>query len=242
MNSIIEANNLSFYYNGISILKNINFSISEGNFISIIGPNGAGKTTLIKIILGLIKDYSGNLSVFGVKPNEVNPALIGYVPQIKTMDRKFPALAIELVVSGYIKKWPWIISGKSKNLAYKVLVDVNAEHLANRSISTLSGGELQRVCLARSLIRNPKLIILDEPATGIDAIGQSDLYNLLENYKERTNATILMITHDWQVANHHSDFVLLINREQISFDIPRIALNQYNLNFAFGHIGHNHDI
>ncbi len=241
MNFIIETKNLSFSYNGIPVLSEINISIPEGKFVSIVGPNGAGKTTLLKIVLGLIKNYFGSISVFNKKPNEVDPTLIGYVPQIKTMDRKFPAIAIELVASGLMKKWPWSIRGKTKNLAFEALKLVKSEHLAERSLSTLSGGELQRVCLARSFVRNPKLIVLDEPATGIDAIGESDLYNLLENYQSKSRATVLMITHDWHVAHHHSDLVLLLNRNQISFDAPKEALSEDNLRIAFGHIGHNHN-
>lgn len=242
MNFVVETKNLSFNYSGISVLSDINISIPEGKFVSIVGPNGAGKTTLLKIVLGLIKDYSGTISVFGKNPSEVEPSLVGYVPQFKTMDRKFPAIALELVASGLIKKWPWSIRGKSKNLAYQALALVKSEHLAERSISTLSGGELQRVCLARSIVRNPKLIVLDEPATGIDAIGESDLYNLLENYQSNSGATILMITHDWHVAHHHSDYVLLLNRNQISFAAPKEALSENNMRIAFGHIGHQHNV
>ena len=96
------------------------------------------------------------------------------------------------------------------------------------------------MCLARSIVRNPKLVVLDEPATGIDAIGEADLYNLLEAYQEKSKASIMMITHDWHVANHHSDFVLLLNRKQISFGHPKEALSENNLRIAFGHIGHVH--
>jgi zinc transport system ATP-binding protein len=242
MNFVIETKNLTFDYDGIPILNDINISVPNGMFISIVGPNGAGKTTLLKIVLGLIKNYSGSVSVFGNSPDEVDPALIGYVPQIKTMDRKFPAIAIELVASGLLKKWPWSIRGKSKKLAYEALSLVKSEHLAERSLASLSGGELQRVCLARSFVRNPKLIVLDEPATGIDAIGESDLYDLLDNYQKISNATILMITHDWQVAHHHSDIVLLLNRNQIAFASPKEALSEDNLRIAYGHIGHKHEL
>jgi zinc transport system ATP-binding protein len=242
MNFLIQTENLSYQKNGIKILSDINISIPEGKFISIVGPNGAGKTTLLKIIIGLITDYSGKVTIFEKSPSEVEPSMIGYVPQIKTMDRKFPAMAIELVMSGLIRKWPWIIEGESKEFALEALSLVKAEHLAERSLSTLSGGELQRVCLARSFIRNPKLVILDEPATGIDAIGESDLYMLLENYQNKSGATIIMITHDWHVANHHSDYVLLINRNQISFAHPSLALSENNLRIAYGHIGHNHSL
>ena len=125
------------------------------------------------------------------------------------MDRSFPALAIELVTSGITRRWPWIVKGEEKDKSLEALALVKSEQLANRTLSELSGGELQRVCFARSIVRNPRLVVLDEPATGIDAIGEADLYNLLEAYQEKSGATILMITHDWHVANHHSDFVLL---------------------------------
>lgn len=240
MNYAIEINNLSLNFAEIKVLENINFNITDGSFVSIVGPNGAGKTTLMKILLGLIKYNTGEVKIFGKNPNEVDPALIGYVPQVKTMDRKFPALAIELVTSGLSRRWPWFVKGEEKQRSMEALSMVKASNLAKRSLSELSGGELQRVCLARSIVRNPKLVVLDEPATGIDAIGEADLYNLLEAYQEKSNATILMITHDWHVANHHSDFVLLLNRKQVSFGPPAESLSESNLRTAFGHIGHVH--
>lgn len=238
----VEVKNLSLSYGDIKVLEDLNFSIPESAFVSIVGPNGAGKTTLMKILLGLIKVDLGEVKIFGKHPDEIDPQLIGYVPQIKTMDRNFPALAIELVASGLIRKWPWSVKGVDKENSIKALEMVKAEHLALRPITELSGGELQRVCLARSIVRNPKLVVLDEPATGIDAIGEADLYNLLEKYQQNSKATVLMITHDWHVAHHHSDFVLLLNRKQVSFGHPEEALSEQNLRTAFGHIGHEHKI
>lgn len=238
----VEVKSLSLSYGDIKVLEDLNFSIPENAFVSIVGPNGAGKTTLMKILLGLIKVDSGEVKIFGKHPEEIDPKLIGYVPQIKTMDRNFPALSIELVASGLLRKWPWSVKGIDKENSIKALEMVKAEHLAFRPITELSGGELQRVCLARSIVRNPKLVVLDEPATGIDAIGEADLYNLLEAYQHKSNATVLMITHDWHVAHHHSDFVLLLNRKQVSFGHPEEALSEQNLRTAFGHIGHEHKI
>ena len=240
MTPVIEIKNLSLNYGEIKVLEDINLSIPENSFVSIVGPNGAGKTTLMKILLGLIKQTSGDVKIFNKHPDEVDPSLVGYVPQIKTMDRSFPALAIELVSSGITRRWPWLIKGEQRNKALDALSLVKADKLANRTLSELSGGELQRVCLARSIVRNPKLVVLDEPASGIDAIGEADLYNLLEAYQNKSGATILMITHDWHVANHHSDFVLLLNRKQVSFGPPVESLSEQNLRIAFGHIGHVH--
>ncbi len=238
----VEVNNLSLSYGDIKVLENLNFVIPENTFVSIVGPNGAGKTTLMKILLGLVKYEIGEVKIFGKHPDEIDPQMIGYVPQIKTMDRNFPALSIELVASGLLRKWPWSVKGNDKEKSITALKMVKAEHLAYRPLTELSGGELQRVCLARSIVRNPKLIVLDEPATGIDAIGEADLYNLLEAYQHKSNATVVMITHDWHVAHHHSDFVLLINRKQVSFSNPEEALSEQNLRIAFGHIGHEHKV
>lgn len=242
MNSAIEIKNLSFSYGDIKVLENINLSIPDNSFVSIVGPNGAGKSTLMKILLGLIKYENGEVIIFGKTPDKTDPSLIGYVPQIKTMDRNFPALAIELVTSGLIRRWPWSVKGNEREKSLEALALVKSENLAERTLSELSGGELQRVCLARSIVRSPKLVVLDEPATGIDAIGEADLYNLLEAYQEKSGATILMITHDWHVAHHHSDYVLLLNRKQVSFGNPKEALSENNLRIAFGHIGHEHGI
>jgi len=236
----IEIKNLFFSYGDIKVLEDINMSISDNSFVSIVGPNGAGKSTLMKILLGLIRYEKGKILIFGNTPDKVDPALIGYVPQIKTMDRNFPALAIELVTSGLTRRWPWSVKGDEREKSLEALAMVKADNLAERSLSELSGGELQRVCLARSIVRSPKLIVLDEPATGIDAIGEADLYILLEAYQEKAKATILMITHDWHVAHHHSDLVLLLNRKQVSFGKPAEALSENNLRIAFGHIGHVH--
>jgi zinc transport system ATP-binding protein len=238
----VEVRNLSLSYGDIKVLENLNFEIPENSFVSVVGPNGAGKTTLMKILLGLIKNYNGDVKIFGKDPDEVEPQLIGYVPQIKTMDRNFPALSIELVASGLMRRWPWSVKGSDREKSLKALSMVKAEHLALRSITELSGGELQRICLARSIVRNPKLVVLDEPATGIDAIGEADLYNLLEAFQKNSGATILMITHDWHVAHHHSDYVLILNRKQVSFGHPEEALSENNLRTAFGHIGHEHKI
>jgi zinc transport system ATP-binding protein len=240
MISAIGIKNLELNYGDIKVLENINLIVPQSSFVSIVGPNGAGKTTLMKILLGLIKYNTGEVKIFGKNPDEVDPSFIGYVPQIKTMDRSFPALAIELVTSGITRRWPWFVKGEEKQKSLEALSLVKSEKLANRTLSELSGGELQRVCLARSIVRNPKLVVLDEPATGIDAIGEADLYNLLEAYQEKSQATILMITHDWHVANHHSDYVLLLNRKQVSFGPPEEALSENNLRIAFGHIGHVH--
>ena len=238
----VIVKNLKVNYGNVTVLDDISFSARKNSFVSVIGPNGAGKSTLIKVLLGL-KNYSaGVVSLFGKEPTKVGPHLVSYVPQIKTMDRSFPAMAVELVLSGLKQRWPWKLGGDARAMAENALQLVGAKQIADRPIAQLSGGELQRVCIARSFVKQPRLIILDEPAAGIDAVGESDLYKLMEDYQHKTDATILMITHDWHIANHHSDFVLVLNKKQISFAPPSQSLLEENLRRAFGHIGHDHSL
>jgi zinc transport system ATP-binding protein len=118
---------------------------------------------------------------------------------------------------------------------------VAADHRASKAIGTLSGGEMQRIYLARCLVGEPRLILLDEPVTGIDAVGEQDFYACLEEYRRTRNATLAIITHDWQVASYHSSHVLLLNRRQIGFGPPALALSEDCLRRAYGHLGHAHD-
>jgi zinc transport system ATP-binding protein len=117
---------------------------------------------------------------------------------------------------------------------------VGAEALADRALETLSGGELQRVYLARTLVRTPRLILLDEPATGIDVAGASDLYGVLEADQAERETTIVMVTHDWNAAYHHATHVLLLDGRQVGFGRPDAVLTDAGLRDAFGHTGHAH--
>jgi zinc transport system ATP-binding protein len=159
---------------------------------------------------------------------------------MKLFDRSFPALAVELVATGLLERWPVWLRAAHRKEAVGALERVRAAHLAERPIAQLSGGELQRVYLARALVREPRLVLLDEPATGIDVRGEQDFYHLLEHYHETTQATILMVTHDWAAAEHHASHVLLLKTQQVAFGAPQAVLTDDHLNLAFGHAGHTH--
>ncbi len=241
MNDIaVRAENLSVELDGNTVLDRLDFSLPAGAFLSIIGPNGAGKTTLLKSILGFITPSAGRLEIFDTSPAAPAPGLIGYVPQVKMLDRSFPGRALELVVSGLRRKWPGIVKAAERARALEALESIGAVAIADRQINRLSGGELQRVYLARAIISSPRMVILDEPATGIDAVGEEDMYMLLERYQATSGATVLMITHDLNAVCHLCSHVLLLNRRLIGFGSPHESLSEEKLRLAFGHVGHNH--
>jgi len=236
----VSVSDLTVRFGDHRVLDDITFEANQGDFVAVVGPNGAGKTTLLKVLLGLASPDNGIARIFGKPPRESDPGVVGYVPQIKTLDRSFPAQSIELVVSGLYEHWPFSLSEEDRERALDALRHVDAEDLAERALSRLSGGELQRVYLARSLIRTPRVVMLDEPATGIDVVGSTDLYELLDDYQETHQATVLMVTHDWNAAYHHATHVLLLDGRQVGYGPPETALKEECLREAFGHIGHAH--
>ena len=185
--TVLEIKNLSLIKNDFVIFDDINFSLERGSYMAIIGPNGSGKTSLLKTIIGLIAQTKGEILIEGTSNKNLSADKIAYVPQIKTLDRTFPALAIELVLSGFKHKWSWNISKIDRNLALEYLDRVNALHLADRKLAELSGGELQRIYLARSLAKKPVILLLDEPATGIDLVCEQSINTILNEYNKIKN-------------------------------------------------------
>lgn len=236
----LGVSDLGVRLGGHTILEGITFEAAPGDFVAVVGPNGGGKTTLIRVLLGLVEPDTGDAHVFGQRPAAVEPALVGYVPQVKGLDRSFPARTIDLVLTGLRRRWPFRVGADDEERARAALRRVGASRLADRSLGTLSGGELQRAYLARALARRPRLILLDEPATGIDMAGASDLYDVLEADQTDRETTIVMVTHDWNAAYHHATRVLLVDGRQVGFGRPEAVLTDADLRDAFGHTGHAH--
>jgi len=222
-----------------TVLQDVSFELADGCFLAVVGPNGAGKSTLVKVALGLVTPQSGHAALFGVDAG-AGPERIGYVPQLKTFDRSFPATALELVATGLRRRWPVRVTAAEREQARAALSRVGAEHLGRRQLARLSGGELQRAYLARALARRPQLVLLDEPATGVDFLAEHDLYDLLEVYQRDTGATVVMVTHDLAAARYHADRVLVLNRQVHGFGPPDEVLCEPCLERAFGHLGHHH--
>lgn len=235
----LELDGVTLQKGDAVILDDITLSLERARFLAIIGPNGAGKSSLVKILLGIDHPTQGSVAVLGSPPGH-HAKRAAYVPQLKTFDRSFPATAIQLVVSGERQAWPARTTAREREQALEALTEVGAEHLADRPLARLSGGELQRTYLARALVRKPELVVLDEPATGVDFMAEHDLNHLLEAYQDKTQATVVMVTHDLAAARHHATDVLVLNRTVVGFGEPERALSDECLRRAYGHVGHAH--
>jgi len=195
------------------VLENISFHIFEGDYVGIIGPNGAGKTTLLKVILGLIKPFKGKIRVFGLKPEE-GKKFIGYVPQERPFNRDFPIKVMDVVLMGCLKDKGFFRNFTREDLkkAQEALELVDMLPLRDREISGLSGGELQRVLIARALISKPRLLLLDEPTVYVDLPVQTQFFDLLKRLNEE-GLTIIMVTHDVGVLSSYVGKIACLNRK-----------------------------
>lgn len=188
----LDVSNVSVRFHEKVVLKNVSFFVPVGEFLCLCGPNGAGKSTLLKSILGLHRPSSGAITIAGLPLREGRR--IGYVPQRKSFDRDFPATALEVVVANLRGGWPFRIREDERELAKKALVRTGAEKLIDSQMRDLSGGETQRVFLARALITQPELIILDEPTAGVDVGGRAAIVDLLSDIHRSDTIAAILVT------------------------------------------------
>ncbi len=239
MSKLIELNNISILFDQRKVLDNVSLSLETNKITTLIGPNGAGKSTLVKVILGLESRASGEVIR---EPN----LTIGYVPQKLRLNDTLP-----LNVMRFLK-----LAGKySEQEHLDALTLVGAEHLLKENMHTLSGGETQRVLLARALLRRPNLLVLDEPAQGVDVQGQIDLYELIDSIRHRFNCGVLLVSHDLHLVMAKTDDVVCLNHHVCCSGAPLeitkhpsyIALfgKATHESFAFyqhQHLQHHHDL
>ncbi|MBO6576445.1 MAG: metal ABC transporter ATP-binding protein [Rhodothermales bacterium] len=242
MSITLAAENLHVRLGERDVLSHVSFLAEGGDLVAVLGPNGSGKSTLVRTLIGLTPPTAGQLLVLGHVPSLVPAGSVGYVPQIKTLDRTFPARAVELVASARSRAWPGRLDRELRTWSERALGRVGAAHLSDRQVNQLSGGELQRVYLARAMAREVEVLLLDEPEAGVDAAGTADLYALLDDFREQTGGTVVLVTHDWDAAVHHASKVLLLKGRQIAFGTPADALSEPNVRAAFGHVGHAHGV
>ena len=212
--SLIELKNLSLGYEGKVVLKNINIDIEENDFVCVVGPNGSGKSTLIKGILGLIKPLKGKVIY-----NNLNQKFIGYMPQETKVDSNFPASVFEIVLSGTLNRLGFrsIYTKKEKEIALNSLKTLGISNLKNKSFCDLSGGQRQKVLLARSLCATSKLLILDEPSNNLDSKSKTDLYKIITDLNKNHGITVIMITHDLDHDNLIGNKILSLRDNEIFY-------------------------
>jgi len=207
---IIKLENVSFSYNQEEFLKNINISIYEGDFLGVIGPNGGGKTTLLKLILGLLKPETGRIRVFGRTPRKGRES-IGYLSQFKNIDFDFPITALEIVLLNRVgKKLFKHYSRQDHEAAEKALKNLGIWHLKNKNLSELSGGEKQRVFVARALANEPKALLLDEPTSNLDMHIQEEFYEVLRKLNKKI--AIVVVDHALETVSKHAKEIICINK------------------------------
>ncbi len=206
---ILEVHNVTFGYKETHVLENVSFSINPTDFLAIIGPNGGGKTTLIKLIMGTLSPQQGSITVFGETP-AIGRKYIGYVPQFNPIDTDYPIQVWEVVFMNRLLHHPFQrYNAKAKKDVLRALDWVGIAHLYHRSLSALSGGEKQRVFLARALLNSPRLLILDEPTSSVDFYAEKGFFELLKALNQ--NMAIVMITHDLSVVSRTVKQVACLN-------------------------------
>ena len=210
MGKIFEFTSVSAGYDDEIVLKDVNFTVWDNDFVGVIGPNGGGKTTLLKLILGEIKPKRGTIEYFKREPNEV---LFGYLPQVIGIDKKFPISVMEVVLSGLLGRKGIMgrYTGHDKRMSLNLLQRMEIQHLKDKAIGELSGGQMQRVFLCRALISHPRLLILDEPNTFVDNKFEKELYELLQELNKEM--AIIMVSHDLGTITTHVKTIACVNRQ-----------------------------
>ena len=229
---LLSATKLSIAYGETKILDAVDFAIRTREIVTLIGPNGSGKTTLIRALLGLVAPSAGSIARATTR--------IGYVPQSFARDKSLPLTALRFTQS---------LGGGTKDEAFAALERNGVAHVANRQLSSLSGGEMARVALARAILRKPELLVLDEPLSGVDIAGEAALYELIASMRDELGAAILLVSHDLHVVMAAADHVVCLNRhvccegdaKRVAQDPAFIALFGPNVAEQIALYTHRHD-
>jgi zinc transport system ATP-binding protein len=207
---LLEMNSLSASYGAGIVLQAVDFRVNENDFIGVIGPNGGGKTTLLRVILGLMKPVSGDITF---NTSLITGNGIGYLPQISTGDVTYPVTVTDVILSGMMirKKIISRMLSSDKKRAHEVINELGLSGMEHFSLNELSGGQLQRVLLGRAIIGNPKLLLLDEPGNFVDSTFENDFYEKLKELNKRM--AILMVSHDIGMISAHVKSYACVNRQ-----------------------------
>ncbi|MBI3732310.1 MAG: metal ABC transporter ATP-binding protein [Chloroflexi bacterium] len=231
---VVQLLNVTFGYGTVPVVEDISLHMHRGQFAGLVGPSGAGKTTLLRLVLGSLAPTRGSVFVEGMDLKGRPSPCVAYVPQVETIDWNFPVTVEQVVMMGRIRRMgfvPWP-SRADRRAAQAMLERLDILPMARRHIRDLSGGQQQRAFLARALLAQPDLLVLDEPTAGVDLKTQENILHLLADLN-RDGVTILMTTHDLNAAATHLPWVFCLNRTLIACGPPDEVFNEATLNQTY---------
>jgi len=233
----VELEEVDFSYGEIRVLEGINLTVEAGDFLGIIGPNGSGKTTLLRIMLGLLEPDHGRVRLFGHPPSSFRQwGRLGYVPQKATLDPALPATVQEVVATGLVPAlglWGRVRAAERRRIQ-EVLAHVGMDAHAGARIGALSTGQQQRVLIARALVSNPEMLLLDEPTGGVDPEAQTSFYALLHHLNRERDVTLILVSHDIGVVAKEVTKLACLNRRLIFHGRPADFLSDAALTALYG--------
>jgi ABC-type Mn2+/Zn2+ transport system ATPase subunit len=234
--SVVETRNLRVSLGGREILQGVNFKVPRGQVVALIGPNGSGKTTLLRCLLGLQKPSSGEIQLFG--QTDIRTALprVGYVPQRLDVERSFALSVREFLAlrTEGARNWFFQTHKTNDQIIGESLTEIGVTELLDRPLAHLSGGQLQRVLIAFSLLRNPELLLLDEPTAGVDTPGEQTFYDLIADVQRRRKLTVVLVSHDLSMVFRHASWVYALNGVICCEGHPEHVMNAESLKQAYG--------
>ena len=234
MERAIRIRDLDVAYDRRLAVEDVTFSVPRGAMVGIVGPNGGGKSTLLKAVLGLVPKLHGTVEILGRPVNRKARRLVGYVPQREDVDWNFPVSAFDVVMMGRVPsvKLFWQPTARDKELAWEALRTVGMEKFADTPIGEFSGGQQQRIFLARALAQQAEVLLLDEPVSGVDAPSQHEIFDLLRSLKE-AGKTVIVTTHDLSCVAERFDLALLLNKRVVAFGRPEEVFTSELLNETY---------
>jgi len=234
MTTVLEYHDLTVAYHTRPVLWDVDLSLPEGKLVAIVGPNGAGKSTLLKATLDLVPLSSGFVRVFG-KHYQKTRGRVAYVPQRESVDWDFPSTVLDVVMMGRYGRMGWFRrpSAEDREAAMDALTKVGMDSYADRQISRLSGGQQQRTFLARALVQDADLYLMDEPFAGVDAVTERAIIAILRELRS-TGRTVVCVHHDLQTVPEYFDWVVLLNMRLIAAGPIDEAFTTENLNRTYG--------
>jgi len=230
---ILSVSNLTVTYGDVHAIDAVSFELAEGDQVAVIGPNGAGKSTLFKAIAGVLRPASGEVRIGGFQPT--GHICIAYIPQRSQIDWTFPVTVLDVVMMGRIGRLGWLRRPRraDRDFVHECLGVVRMDHLAARRIEGLSGGEQQRMFIARALAQEAELMLMDEVMAACDTPSQEEIFRILQTLKDR-KVTVLVSTHNLEEAASRFDRVMLLNRELIGFGSSQAVFTPERLKKAYG--------